>query len=351
VDARRHRDTRSYADPWVVFSQSGEGIGVSDGIDGEIAHAEGRGELWFARPGQEVLFYRVNRRPIGGPPSLFQPDPDLMGHLERVLAPTPAAGSGTRFHRTWRLGDLSFDRDRGTFTGRLGWARTTEAMAQTWDATNHGWIDRVVAKDDSGVAPVAFDARSRVLGILKHPSFTTESVLGKVLTQILNRGEDTVDFPTTEWSVEPLGDAKEFYHWLRRVDQLLVLRMVFRRPNPDGEEAFQKAFERLDLYEAEQIREEIRARDQSRGLNKDAVEQDEETQGMLTAALKYAFGRVWAKGRRKGKVVSYDQRNQVLRASVDNVGDDWQTAASRVLREVERKGSKQITKQSDGETA
>jgi len=266
-----------------------------------------------------------------------------------VLAPTAAATSGTRYHRTWRLGDLEFDEDKGSFVGRLGWARTSEAMASSWDSVNHGWIDKLVPKDDSGVAPVAFDLTSRVLGILKHPSFTTEPVLGKVLTQILNAGEEMQEFPTTEWSVEPLGDVREFYSWLKRVDQLLILRMVFRRPNPDGEEAFEKVFKRLDLYEAEQIREEIRARDQSVGLNKDAVEEDEETQGFLTAALKYAFGRVWAKGRRKGKIVSYDQRNQVLRTSVDNVGDDWNTAADRVLREVERRGIKQIAKMEDGQ--
>ncbi|GAT74549.1 hypothetical protein MHM582_3054 [Microbacterium sp. HM58-2] len=323
--------------------------GNSDEVDG----TEPVGEHWFSKPGQEILFYRVNRRPIGGEPSLFHPDPDLLAHLQRVLAPTAAATSGTRYHRTWRLGDLRFNErpESESFTGRLGWARSTETLGQTWDSINHGWIDRVVPKDDSGVAPVAFDARTRVLGILKHPSFTTEPVLAKVLSQILNRGEELQDFPTTEWSVEPLGDVREFYSWLRRVDQLLILRLVFKRPNPDGEKAFDELFKRLDLYEAEQIREEIRARDMARGLNKIAVEQDEQTQGFLTAALKYAFGRVWAKGRRKGKAVSYDQRNKVLRASIDNVGDDWNTAADRVLREVSRRGAKQMAKLENGETS
>ncbi len=323
---------------------------MSSDVQGGDDGTDARGEHWFSRPGQELLFYRINRRPIGGPPSLFHPDPDLLSHLQRVLAPTPAASSGTRYHRTWRLGDLGWDQRAQTFTGRLGWARTSEALAQTWDSANHGWIDRVVPKDDSGVSPVAFDAKSRVLGVLKHPSFTTESVLAKVLTQILNSGEEMQDFPTTEWSVEPLGDVREFYSWLKRVDQLLILRMVFRRPNPDGEEAFQKVFERLDHFEAEQIRQEIRARDKDAGLNKDAVEEDEETQGYLVAALRYAFGRVWAKGRRKGKVVTYDQRNQVLRSSIDNVGGDWETAADRVLREVERRGVKQIAKARNGKT-
>lgn len=307
-----------------------------DGHDyGETDKASG-GQLWFAKPGQEVLFYRINRRPIGGDPSLFQPDPDLLGNLERVLEPAEPATSGTQYQRTWRLGDLRFNAERGTFVGRLGWARSGEAVGQAWDEEQHSWLDRVVPRDESAVAPVAFSANGRILGILKNPSFSTEPVLGDVLTQILNRGERRMDFPTTEWSVEPLGDSQEFYEWLEDLDQLLILRMVFERPNPDGEEQFQELFERLDAYEADQIKEEIRARDEATGLKKDAVKDDPTTQGFMVAALRYAFGRVWAKGKKQGRTVHYDQRKQVARTSVDIVGGDWETATDSVLAAVER---------------
>lgn len=298
------------------------------------------GRLWFVKPGQEVLFYRINRRPIGGDPSLFHPDPDLLGHLRRVLEYAEPGTSGTQYQRIWRLGDLRFDDQRETFTGRLGWARSGEAVGQSWDEEQHSWLDRVVAKDESAVAPVAFTANGRVLGVLKNPSFSTESVLGEVLTQILNRGERRDDFPTTEWSVEPLGDSQEFYEWLDSLDQLLILRMVFARPNPDGEEEFQELFERLDAYEADQITEEIRARDQVSGLKKEAVKEDPTTQGFMVAALRYAFGRVWAKGKKKGRTVHYDQRKQVARASIDSVGSDWETATDTVLGAVERQSER-----------
>lgn len=317
---------------------------MSIGKNGDDVERLAPGELWFSKPGQEVLFYRINRRPIGGDPSLFQPDVDLLGHLERVLEPAEPAFSGTKYQRTWQLGDLRFDRTRGAFSGRLGWARSGEAMGQVWDQQEHSWLDRVVSKDDSAVSPVAFSATGRILGVLKNPSFSTESVLGSVLSQILNRGELQTDFPTTEWSVEPLGDTQEFYEWLDNLDQLLILRMVFARPNPDGEAEFQDLFERLDRYEADQIKEEIRARDQTVGLKKEAVKDDPMTQGFMIAALKYAFGRVWAKGKKRGRTVQYDQRKQVARASIDFVGSDWETATKSVLVAVERQAeSRQLS--------
>ncbi len=306
--------------------------------DVSVPSNAGVSEPWFAKPNVEVLFYRINRRPIGGDPSLFHPDPDLLSHLQRVLEPTEPASSGRRNRREWRLGSLEFDTSAGTFTGRLGWARTGEALGVTWDAPSHAWLDRVVAKDDGAVAPVAFTLDGRVLGILKHPSFTTETVLDDVLTQILNKGEEVSGFPTTQWSVEPLGDERDFYSWLDSVDQLLVLRMIFERPNPDGEPEFDELSERLDRYHADQITEEIRARSDETGLQKTEVQNDPTTRGFLVAALNHAFGRIWAKGKRNGRSVSYDQRKQVLRQSLDFVGSDWETATSNVLGAVERKG-------------
>lgn len=307
------------------------------------------GEHWFSKPGQEILFYRINRRPLGGVESLFSATDSVLEHLARVLGASASATSGTRFHRIWRLGDLAFlDRARG-FTGRLGWARTREALAQTWNPESHGWEDQVAVQTDSGVSPIAFDSASRVLGILKHPSFTNEQVLAKVLTHILNEGELVQDFPATDWSVEPLGDVKQFEAWLSKVDHLFVLRTVFKRPNPDAEEAFAQIFARLDAVGAEQLREEIRADKKSSGLNKVEVQRDRTTQGYLVAALQHAFGYVWARGTRKGKTVTFDQRRTVLRSSVDDVGATWQDATKTVLLAVERRGLKHLAKHEHGD--
>lgn len=312
--------------------------------DGEL-----QSDHWFSKPNVDVLFYRVNRRPIYADPSFFEPDEDLLAHLDRVLAHAEAGYSGRKNRREWRLGSLRFDPNRGLFTGRLGWARSAAALGQAWDASTHEWIERVVPREDSAVAPVAFVLSGRILGVLKHPSFgTTERVLHDVISQILNRGEQLEDVPTTVWNVEPLGDTGQFYAWLESVDQLMLLRLVFERPNPDAEEEFQSLFDRLDRYHAEQITEEIRARDREQGLNKDEVRQDPTTRGFLSAALDHAFGRIWAKGFRGGRETVYDQRAKVLRQSIDFVGDDWETATENVLAAVESRSKKQVT---DGKTS
>lgn len=301
-------------------------------------------EHWFSKPDSEVLFYRVNRRPIGGDPSLFSPPEDLLGELQRVLEPAEPAYSGRKHKRTWRLGNLVFDSASGTFTGQLGWARSGAVLGQIWDDEKHAWEDRILPKEDSAVAPVAFTTNGRILGVLKHASFTTETVLDDVLSAILNRGEATAGFPTTAWSVEPLGDEGDFYSWLSSVDQLLLLRMVFERPNPDGEPEFDELFRRLDHFYADRIKEEIVARDKNVGLNKEAVHGDRTTRGFLVAALDFAFGRVWAKGRRGGRDVHYDQREQVQRQSLDLVGSDLETATRRILDAVEDRGRKQVSR-------
>ncbi|MCS5519172.1 DUF4747 family protein [Curtobacterium flaccumfaciens] len=303
---------------------------------------------WFAKDNTQVLYYRVNRRPIGGEPGLFKPDPDLLSHLERALSSAGPVESGRKYKRAWRLGNLKFDRDGGSFTAQLGWARTSEALGRVWNDSTHEWTDRVVPKDDSAVAPIAFDLRTRVLGVLKHPSFSTETVISQVLTQALNDGEHAEDFPSTDWSVQPLGDNASFEQWLDSVDQLLVLRMIFKRPNPDAEPEFQKLFDRLDNFEAEEIKEEIRARDKERGLRKDQVRKDPDVRGHISAAM-VAFGRIFASGRRNGKSVAYDQTKHGLRETLGYVGGDWDTATQEVLRAVERTGRDRVIREQDPE--
>ena len=314
--------------------------------DGELA-----AEPWFAKSNIDLLFYRVNRRPIVADPTFFEPEPDLLGHLRRILNYAEPGHSGRKNRREWRLGSLVFDDMGRTFVGKLGWAKSAAALGQAWDSESHEWVERLVPKEDSAVAPVAFDATGRVLGILKHPSFaTTERVLHDVISEILNGGERREDVPTALWSVEPLGDSGEFSAWLDQVDQLLLLRMIFERPNPDGEEAFEELFGRLDRYHADQIKEEIRARDPANGLRKEEVWEDHTTRGFLSAALDHAFGRIWAKGRRGGRDTVYDQRAKVLRQSIDFVGVDWDTATETVLNVVAQRSARQVTdgKHSEG---
>lgn len=294
---------------------------------------------WFARDGAELLYFKVNRRPVKGDPDLFAPEEDLLTHIQRVLSHHAFAISGRNPKREWRLGNLHFDHERGYFTGLLGWYRSGEAIRPEWNSQAAEWVDHTVEQEEGAVAPVAFTLDKSTMGILKHPTFTTEkNVLDAVLSEIFNKGERETDFPRVIWGVEPLGDEEDFYDWLDSVDQLTYLSMTFKRPNPDGEAEFDFLFERLDDLRAEVINERIVARERDEGIDKTAVRSDRTTRGFIAAAMS-AFGTVMARGFKDGNRMRYDQRDEVLRERLADVGTDMETATETVLEAVARKGA------------
>jgi len=308
--------------------------GPTSGSDG--SYVEGH---WFAGKAVDVLIYRVNRRPLSGEPMLFfeeRPE-DVLAHLHDILGDLQPVKSGRRFQRDWRLGNKTFDAAAGVMTAQLGYSRAGETIGNVWDEETQSWTDWVVQTNASAVAPLAFvrdddDVESRFLGVLRHPSFEEDTVAW-VLTEMLNRAEHRNRLPRVEWAVEPVGDPKEFYEWLRTTDQVTELQFVFKRPNPDGEESFLDLFQRLDLLEADKIRENITARDPNTGLNKAGLMSDSTTRGFIAAAMA-AFGFVVGKGRRRGKKVRYDQRQKALRQKVEDVSPEWDAATEDVLNAV-----------------
>lgn len=290
---------------------------------------------WFAGKTLDVLIYKVNRRPIEADLNLFEPPPDALVHLNETLRRQQRpVTSGRRYQREWRVGNIAHDVEAGTITGMLGWSRSGEALTNVWDEDTQEWRDEVVRSEASGVAPFAYLRDQRFLGVLKHPSFT-ENTVQWVLTEMLNRSEQRWRIPTVVWAVEPVGDPREFYAWLDSAESITELKFVFERPNPDGEEAFEELFERLDRLEAEKISERITARDQDAGLNKDGLRSDPVTQAFISAAMA-AFGFVVGRAYRGGRKVTYDQRQQALREPIENVSADWPSATEQVAGAVRR---------------
>ena len=286
---------------------------------------------WFAGRDVDVILFRVNRRSD----TLFQPPLDVLEHMRVVLRTPRTVETGKRFKRQWRAGNKVFDSAAGTLTGMIGWARSAEALSTTWDEQTQSWIDSVVPENISAVAPFAFDSRRRYLGVLKHSSFTEQNIV-EVFTSLLNAGErETGIPPATDWAVEPIGDEQEFYHWVDLTDRILAVDFVFRRPNPDAEEAFQELFERLDAHDAKQIYEKIVARDRRRGLRKDALRTEPTTRGFIAAAMS-AFGYVVGTGIKAGKQVKWDQRRRAARGRLEHVATAWDSATDQVLDAVRR---------------
>jgi hypothetical protein len=97
-------------------------------------------------------------------------------------------------------------------------------------------VDRQVASEISSVGPFAFVVDGRVLGVLRHSSFS-EITIASVFKEFLNRGEQARPVPTTDWDVEPIGDEQQFYEWVDSTDRVDSVELVFKRPNPDAERA------------------------------------------------------------------------------------------------------------------
>lgn len=289
---------------------------------------------WFAGKDVETLFYKVNRRPPVSGETLFAPPPSVLDHLREVLSVHAVVESGRRYKREWRIGNKVFNEEAGILTGMIGWNRTTASLASVWDDERQSWVDRVVPGDVSAVAPFAFVADGRFLGILRHSSFS-ETTLAVVFRDLLNRGEASRAAPTTDWDVEPVGDEQKFYDWVASTDQVLDVEFVFKRPNPDAEREFEALFARMDELEARQIRESIKARDTERGLSKQAL-RTEPVSRMFIAAAMAAFGYVVGKGVSNGRRVKYDQRRNAARERIANVSPTWDAATEEVLGAVRR---------------
>ena len=143
--------------------------------------------LWFANKDADALLYKINRRaPVAGETMFTQPA-DVLDHLEEALAASVSYETGRANKRLWHIGNKVFDHPAETLTGRVGWTRPTEVQAPVWDDARQEWADRVQAGDVTVVAPFAFIADGRYLGVLRHSSFS-ETTVADVFRQILNRG-------------------------------------------------------------------------------------------------------------------------------------------------------------------
>ena len=269
-------------------------------VGGEQPQADDS-QHWFAGRDVEVLLYRINRRSLLAL-DLFteileaeRPEPVLVHLAENLTAFDPTAESGRRYKRFWRVGNVAESVDRAVLTGRLGWRRSGEALDT----------------------------------VLRHSSFA-EKTLAKVLTELLNAAERERRVPTTDWDVEPIGDEGEFFEWVNQTDRVTSVEFVFKRPNPDAEDAFQELFARLDSLRAEQIREVVSTSDGNLGLDKQGLERDPVSRSFLAAAM-VAFGYVVGRGVHNGRKVKYDQRSRVARERLSNVSPSWEGATEDVV--------------------
>ncbi|MCU1482931.1 MAG: hypothetical protein JWQ19_3717 [Subtercola sp.] len=296
--------------------------------------------LWFSHSPNpiDVQIFKINRRPIRSATlSTFEPPEDVIEHFKAALAGSLTATSGRRFRRQWRIGNLQFDPDGSYSTGRIGWTRLDKELADTWDEETKSFREHLVDVESSAVAPFAFLRAGELLGVLRHPSFTTDETINRVFEQLLNKGELSLESPSASWHVDPVGDHEEFQAWLDEMEQVLSITLRIERPNPDGADEFEAIERRLDALDAQYISETVKALDETVGLNKAGLSSDTTIRGLIGAAMR-SYGFVTARGRKNGRQRKYDQRKEQLRKPIDNVGADWDTATDNVLKAVRSAG-------------
>jgi hypothetical protein len=292
---------------------------------------------WFSDKPQDVLIFKINRRPIASSAlQVFDPPEDVYEHLKQTLKTKYVVRSGRSHQRNWRVGQLKFNDERREVTGQIGWTREAEQVENYWDEESQSFLEKWGVHEDSAVAPFSILAEGELVGVLRHSSFSTVDTVNKMFQQILNDGEREAERTTTIWNVDAMGDSEGFEDWFESMDQVLNLTLVVKRPNPDGAAEFEAVERRLEAVQAELIQEHLVARDKEVGLDKAGVRNDRTIQSFITAALR-SYGYVKGKGRKNGRTQKYNQTDSdQLKETIDNVGSDWETATERVLQALRR---------------
>lgn len=283
---------------------------------------------WFAeRPGT-VLLYRVNRRPLPQPTLLGEQPASVMDHIAQLplFGKHVVTGRGDR-RRDWILGNRLIRSNETGLTGQIGWQQADEQQTSRYSPDTQEWQDEVEPTERATRAPFAFDARSRILGVLKHRSFG-ERVIAEVFQTLLRECENAREWPSTEWSVEAILDERDFLNWLATVQSVTSITLVAKLPNPDGLQEFGPVWEQMQAREARLISMQMICANDDTGLQ--GLLDDERVQGGL-AMGQQGFGHVKADGLANGNKRVFDQREKVARRVLDEVGPTWPDATTAVL--------------------
>lgn len=280
-------------------------------------------EHWFDGRRVEVYLFRLNRRNIGGELALtFEREfSDLLEHTKTVLKLAPDFTYGRNEGRLWRVGNLADGENFSYLAGRLGGERRGSVSRARFNSDTQSWSDESVVETHAAVTAFTLMADSRILAVAAHPEITPAAA-SNVFKGILNSGEAALDFPTTDWGVDPIMNTVEFLDWIDHTPLVTNVKFVFARPNPDGADDLQAEMDRLDKLHAKSITEEIAAADKEEGLDRVALKEDLEFRKQLSAAAR-SWSTITAQGKRDGEPVKYRQKSSVASERIRTRPHTW----------------------------
>ncbi len=274
---------------------------------------------WFAGRSGSLLVYRVNRRPHYSD-TLFptkMPD-DVFEHFVRVLAPGYEVVTGRANQRVWRVGGLRVNDEDRTITGKLGWQPKEEEVVSEWSEEEMDWLSQKAVPKERKLMPFGFDGESRLLSVLSDgPS--APATIAAVFEKILRNNEKELDEPTTDWSVEPVLDRRDFLSWLKSTDVVVSVSFTAKLPNPEPTPDFEALWERLNRTHATQHTETMRS-----GREEGLIEVEEDPDFSQAIAMgQEGFATLRGKGRRDGVPTTYSQTEAVASERVEDLPSSW----------------------------
>jgi hypothetical protein len=267
-----------------------------------------------------------------------------MDHIIEVLPFGSHVVTGTRQKKDWILGNRNIAPDLSYLSGQVGWEQHGEEPVSKYEDETSQWLDVLELSDRAVRAPFVFDARSRILGVLKHTTFD-ENTLAKVFQTLLREGEQQREWPSTEWSVEALLDEWDFLEWLRNVESVTSITLVAKMPNPDGLDEFGPVWEEMQARRARLYSTKMVAANDDIGL--EGLEEDPLVRGSLAMGRR-GFGHVEARGRKNGHETVYDQRDKVARARTPELGLSWSGTVDMMLDLVRRSATSALERRARG---
>jgi hypothetical protein len=274
---------------------------------------------WFAGREGTLLVYRVNRRPKYSD-TLFPSDmpEDVFEHFVRMLAPGYEVVSGRANQRIWKVGGLAVDEEARTLTGKLGWQPREEEPVSEWSEDEMDWISGTAAPTERKLLPFGFDGDSRLLTVLADGS-SAASTIAAVFEKILRNNEEELERPTTEWSVEPILDRRDFLSWLNRAQVVTSVSFTARLPNPESKADFEDLWRRLQDSHATAHTETMRS-SREEGLQQVAEDRDF---SQAIAMGQEGFATLRGKGYRDGVKTTYSQKEAVAADVVEELPYSW----------------------------
>lgn len=271
------------------------------------------------KPGR-VLAFRVNRRPLGeGTLIPESPPQDAFDHFVRMLTPGYEVRTTGRGHdRSWKVGAVEVDDEQRFVMGKLGWHPVDPEIVPTWSEELKDWPP-TLAQPVETLMPFVFDGDTRLLGVV-HDKRSSPNTIAGVFEMILDRNERETSNPTTDWSVEPVLDSRQFIEWLHSQDVVESVAFTAKLPNPEPMPSFEDLYIRMQRAHGTEYTARMRSR-REEGLQ--SIEEDPEFSQAI-AMGQQGFAQLQGRGRRQGRKSRYAQSDRVASDIIPSMPANWE---------------------------